>query len=89
LTRALGIGPEVDAASVVVAVVSGDRLLLCTDGLVNEVDDADITAVLMSNADAQAAADELVRMAIEAGGNDNVSVVVIDVTAPLSTSVGV
>lgn len=89
LTRALGIGPEVDADSVVVAVVSGDRVLLCTDGLVNEVDDADITAVLMSNADAQAAADELVRMAIEAGGNDNVSVVVIDVTAPVSTSVGV
>jgi serine/threonine protein phosphatase PrpC len=36
-----------------------------------------------------ALADELVRMAIEAGGNDNVSVVVIDVTAPVSTSVDV
>lgn len=89
LTRALGIGPEVDADSVVVAVLPSDRVLLCTDGLVNEVDDADITAVLMSNADAQAAADELVRMAIEAGGNDNVSAVVIDLTAPASTSAGV
>jgi protein phosphatase len=54
-------------------------VLLCTDGLVNELDDTNIRAVLASLADAQAAADELVRKAIEAGGNDNVSVVVIDV----------
>jgi protein phosphatase len=79
LTRALGIGPDVDADSLVVAVVPGDRVLLCTDGLVNELDDTNIRAVLASLADAQAAADELVRKAIEAGGNDNVSVVVIDV----------
>jgi protein phosphatase len=89
LTRALGIGPEVEVDSVVVAVVPGDRVLLCTDGLVNELDDANISSVLMSDAHARAAADELVRVAIEAGGNDNVSVVVIDVTAPVRTSVGV
>jgi PPM family protein phosphatase len=57
----------------------GDRYMLCSDGLSDVVDDAVIENVLRDFADPQAAADELVRLALEGGGPDNVTVVVGDV----------
>ncbi len=79
LTRAVGIGPEVavDVSDVVPYV--GDRLLLCSDGLWDELGDRRITEILRSSPHLQDAADELVDAAISAGGRDNVTVVVIDV----------
>ncbi len=79
LTRALGIdaGLHVDAWHVWPIV--GDRWLLCSDGLFNEVSDATIAAVLGTTSDPAAAAQELVRLANEGGGRDNVTVLVVDV----------
>ena len=79
VTRALGIEPTVRVDHWVLSLVRGDRYLLCSDGLVDEVDDDDIAAILVSSATPQLAADALVALANEHGGRDNVTVVVVDV----------
>src|SRR5262249_14179707 len=52
----------------------------CSDGLFNEIDDGQISAVLTGTTDPQEAADTLVELANEAGGRDNITVIVLDVT---------
>ncbi|MEO7837467.1 MAG: Stp1/IreP family PP2C-type Ser/Thr phosphatase [Acidimicrobiales bacterium] len=79
LTRALGIDPQVDVDCFQVTPYRGDRLMLASDGLYNEVDESDIAVVLRRIADPEKAAEELVKMAREHGGNDNITVVVVDV----------
>ena len=87
LTRALGIEPEVSVDAWEVECGDGDRLLLCSDGLFNEVTDEDIEAVLRRDADPTVAATALMQMAVEAGGHDNVSCVIADVIdAPWPTA---
>ena len=54
----------------------GDQLLLCTDGLTEMVDDELIANVLRDSASAQSACDNLVDMALAAGGTDNITVTV-------------
>jgi serine/threonine protein phosphatase PrpC len=58
---------------------SGDRLLLCSDGLCGYVDDAAIASALAEATDAQEATDRLIDLALAAGGEDNVSVQVVQV----------
>lgn len=79
LTRALGIGPTVLPDVVDIPYESGDRLLLCTDGLFTEVDEHQIGDVLTAFRDPGQAATELVGLATAHGGHDNVSVVIIDI----------
>jgi protein phosphatase len=79
VTRVLGVYDQVDIDLWPVDAVRGDRLLLCSDGLFNEVAADQIAAVLRRLADPQEASDELVRRALEGGGRDNVTVVVVDV----------
>lgn len=79
LTRALGIDPRVMTDSWELLPFAGDRYILCSDGLFNEVAETDIVQVLRDQPNPGDAADELVRMANEGGGRDNISVVVIDV----------
>jgi serine/threonine protein phosphatase PrpC len=55
---------------------SGDRLLLCSDGLTEMVSEPDIMTILLSAPDPSAACDRLVDRANEAGGKDNITVVV-------------
>lgn len=57
----------------------GDRFLLCTDGLTNEVPDAGIAEVLQHEKDHQAAVDMLIDEALAAGGADNVTVVLVEI----------
>jgi protein phosphatase len=57
----------------------GDRYLICSDGLFNEVEDGRLSATLRRLADPTEAARELVRLANEAGGRDNITCVVVDV----------
>ncbi|MEP7765722.1 protein phosphatase 2C domain-containing protein [Sanguibacter sp. 25GB23B1] len=56
-----------------------DRLLICSDGLTDELDDDKIHVGLTLIGDPQAAAESLVHAAVEAGGRDNVTAVVVDV----------
>jgi len=80
LTRALGIedDPVVDTWELLPVV--GDRYLLCSDGLFNELTDDRITEILSQYTDPGMAANELVDRAVDAGGHDNVTVLVVDVT---------
>ncbi len=79
LTRALGIDLDVDVDGNTVLPFTGDRYLLCSDGLFNEVSEDQMASVLRRLADPTEAADELVRLANEGGGRDNITVVVVDV----------
>ena len=54
----------------------GDQLLLCSDGLTDMVRDSEIAAVLAKKQSAQQSCDELVNLALDAGGKDNVTVIV-------------
>ena len=81
LTRALGIEFEIEADCWELDLDPASRLLLCSDGLTNELDEQEIAQVLLENDDLEAAASELVRLALQRGGIDNVTVVVLEVIA--------
>ena len=87
LTRDHSLGRElVDtgqmlADSWLVPVVTGERLLLCSDGLHGELDDEAIRAVLTMSGRPESAAQVLVERANENGGRDNITVIVLDVIA--------
>ncbi|NKI34592.1 serine/threonine-protein phosphatase [Wenzhouxiangella sp. XN79A] len=57
---------------------AGDRLLLCTDGLTGEVEDADILDALKTSDDLEAIGVSLADQALEAGGRDNITLIVLD-----------
>jgi serine/threonine protein phosphatase PrpC len=82
VTRSLGTAPGPRPDIAVREPVPGERFLICSDGLTNELIDAEIAEVLRDAVDAQAAADELVARAIDAGGRDNVTVIVLLVDGP-------
>lgn len=78
VTRALGIEPSVRVDTWVLPFVRGDRYVLCSDGLVDEVEDDAIAEILAVHPSPQAAAEALVDAALRNGGRDNVTVVVVD-----------
>ena len=88
VTRALGIEAEVDVDITIVEVRHGDRFVLCSDGLVDEADDEEITTVLYSHETAQMAAEDLVTLANDHGGRDNTTVIVVDVVIYDETPAG-
>ena len=73
LLRHIGGAPKADICHH--TLISGDQLLLCTDGLTDLVPEAPIAAILQAAPTAQAACDQLVAAALAAGGKDNVTVV--------------
>ena len=81
VTRALGIDRSVQIDAWTLTLVTGDRFLLCSDGLVDEVVDETIADLLRSIDDPQQVADQLVATANRHGGRDNTTVVVVDVVA--------
>jgi protein phosphatase len=79
ITRALGSDPVVQPDLYEVRVCASDRLLLCSDGLNSMLDAPTLRELLLENPDPQSAADALVEAANEAGGHDNVTVIVVDI----------
>jgi serine/threonine protein phosphatase PrpC len=79
ITRALGIEPDVKVDWWTLPLVRGDRFVLCSDGLVDEIPDEDITATLIDFPDPQKCVDSLIDQANIAGGRDNITVIVVDV----------
>jgi PPM family protein phosphatase len=80
ITRALGADEEVEVDTMVLPVEAGDRLLLCSDGLSDMVPETRIGEILAdSPGDPETPARNLVSAALDAGGSDNVTVVVVDV----------
>jgi serine/threonine protein phosphatase PrpC len=88
ITRALGIDETVDVDVSTIELDSGDRVLLCSDGLTGMIDTRAIAEVLDAEPDPQQAADILVDLANDAGGEDNITVVIVDVTGDGGASGG-
>ena len=78
ITRALGIDPEVEFDLFTYKLQVGDRLLLCSDGLSDVVEPAQIRNVLLRVRNSHQAARKLVTVANEQGGPDNITVIVVD-----------
>ena len=78
ITRALGSGPEVEVDLSREKLRPGDAVLLCSDGLTDEVQDEEIRQIVAGN-DPQEAATELVELASQRGGSDDVTALVIGV----------
>jgi PPM family protein phosphatase len=79
ITRALGPEPAVEVDRQTVPLRDGDVFLLCSDGLTSMVDEPDIERTLAGSASLDAAGQALVRAANEAGGRDNITVVLFRV----------
>lgn len=79
VTRALGAESDVKVDSWTIPARLGQRYLLCSDGLINEVDHEDIESVLSDVDDPEAAAKNLVDSANRSGGRDNITVLIVDV----------
>ncbi|HET8600442.1 MAG TPA: protein phosphatase 2C domain-containing protein [Segeticoccus sp.] len=77
VTRSLGHDDAVVPDVWVFPPQPGERFLLCSDGLSNELSADEIEHLLRANDDVQAAAEALVRAAVEAGGRDNVTAIVV------------
>ncbi len=77
ITRAVGTDKTVEADIYEFSVKKGDTVLLCSDGLVNMVDDEEILSVIKSAETLDAAANTLVSQAEKAGGTDNITVILI------------
>lgn len=81
VTRALGIEPSVAVDTWTLPLITGDRYVLCSDGLVDEVTDEAIEKCVKQKIEPQKIADQLVAIANANGGRDNITVIVVDVIA--------
>jgi serine/threonine protein phosphatase PrpC len=79
ISRNLGGKTDVEVDLFTVPLLTGDKLLLCTDGLWEMVRDTEIQRIISSPVDPSAVSTLLVQAALAGGGNDNVSVVVVNV----------
>lgn len=79
ITRAVGTGPDPEPDYWLIPAAPADRVLVCSDGLTTELSDHVIGRLLRDVVDPQEAAQALVAAALEAGGRDNVTAVVVDV----------
>lgn len=81
LTRALGVGPNVEIDRRTLAIEVGDRIIVCSDGLFNELSSEEIASALADGDGVAGVADNLIERAIDQGGRDNVSVVVAELAS--------
>jgi protein phosphatase len=76
LTRSVGVSENVDVDMKEILLRQDDYVLICSDGLTKMLDDDQISSVFKSIQDPQQLVDELIRRANDAGGGDNVTVIV-------------
>lgn len=89
LARAVGLEADVEVDTPEpIPLAAADRVLLCSDGLLDPVDDTAIEAILRQHDEAGDACEALVHAALDGGGPDNVTVLVVDVRDPASGSGG-
>ena len=74
ITRAVGIGKRVEADFFEVPLLESDCVLLCSDGLTNMVDDAEISRVLKTTDTLKEKTDALIDEANRNGGKDNIAI---------------
>jgi serine/threonine protein phosphatase PrpC len=78
LTRAIGIEGELDIDIQTITALPGDRILLCSDGLSNELSAETLAQLASADGPLEDVVDELVSAARDAGGRDNISAVLIE-----------
>ena len=81
LTRAVGVEKSLKAESSSSEYEAGDIFLLSSDGLTNMVTDDDIQDILSDDSTPDEKVDRLIKMVLDAGGRDNISVIVVDTDA--------
>jgi len=84
LTQSLGISPEMELhpSSERGVLEAGQQIILCSDGLNDELSDEEIAAQMRGHHSVQAQVDGLINAALEAGGGDNITVIVVGAPAP-------
>ena len=78
ITRAIGANANNEPDCFCVSLEKGDRILLCSDGLYDEVDDESILGIVTRSDNMSECVRDLVAIANENGGNDNISVICVD-----------
>ena len=80
ITKAIGVADDKTSTPDIfeIEVENGDKLLLCSDGLTNMVEDYDIKKIVKDNDSIEDAVRELIRQANENGGKDNISAILIE-----------
>ncbi len=78
ITRAVGVSEEVDTDLFALKLKRGDQILMCSDGLSNMVDELEIEYIIRSEDGPEARAKALVEAANRSGGQDNISVILIE-----------
>lgn len=79
ITRAIGSDPHMQPDLYELNVDTGDRILLCSDGITTMLEDRDVEQILARASSPQECADNLVQAALDAGGYDNATAIIIDV----------
>jgi serine/threonine protein phosphatase PrpC len=87
VTRALGIDAQVSVDTWTMPMFDGDRFMLCSDGLVDEVPLNEITELMQERSAPQNVAERLVAAAKRHGGRDNITVIVVDASINANTNV--
>ncbi|MBS0653369.1 MAG: serine/threonine-protein phosphatase, partial [Verrucomicrobia bacterium] len=82
ITRALGTQSHVTPDIGVVPIQPGDIYLLCSDGLTDLVPDTEIASILSSGKNPQETCESLISAALEKGGNDNITVLMVKILSP-------
>ncbi len=78
ITRAIGGDAKVEAEMFCVELQPGDKILMCSDGLSNMIEDEDIFKIIKDSPEIEEAAKRLIDTANENGGKDNISVILIE-----------
>lgn len=87
LTNALGVGGDVRVATFVVSLYSGDRILLCSDGVHDYLEEAEIGEIMVSQPSPARASQRFVEVALERGGADNATAIVVKVMEAGETTI--
>lgn len=80
ITRAIGVGPQVQVDTFEILLDGAKKLLICSDGLTNMISEAEI-ARIMRDQNLERLADGLMNGAMTAGGDDNISFIIVDLEA--------
>ena len=88
ITQAVGVAAEggLQVGELQGRLAAGQQLILCSDGLVDEVLDHDIAKLLAESADPEEALNTLIRAAVVAGGHDNITVVIVTADGAINSS---
>jgi serine/threonine protein phosphatase PrpC len=78
ITRAIGVEEETHADFFEVQFKKGDKLLMCSDGLTNMIEDNDILSVIAGNNDIESMVHKLIDLANDSGGKDNIAVLIAE-----------